>query len=478
VLQHYLGYGMVIGGVGAIAGVGLGFAVSIFITVVYASFLHVPFISIGANSGVVAIGFVAGLFASLIAAAVPAWAAASIRPAEAMRPPRPPTGRRTILETLLPPLARLPTPIKLALRNVYRVPRRTLFTAFGMAAGVALILVAASLLDSYNSAVNMQFKRIQNYDARVNFTSAFPISVVDDAAALNGVAAAEGIAEVPVELSSGRRSHVTLLQGLPGNGDLLRMYSAGGRRLGLGEGILITGPLADLLGVSKGSLLTVRPLSIGAPARELRVDDIAQQPLGDVTFARLDTAQAILGGGDVGTALLLSFRDGLTPTLQSELYGLPGAANVELTSDLQRYVNQLNDLFLVFVAVMLGFGVALGFAIIFNTITINVVERQRELATMRTFGTGIGRLASMLTVENVLMGLLGVALGMPIGYGLAQYFSSLYRNDLFDMPMVIYTRTYGIAGVGATLVLLLAEVPAFRFVRRLDLPAVVREMSA
>ncbi len=96
---------------------------------------------------------------------------------------------------------------------------------------------------------------------------------------------------------------------------------------------------------------------------------------------------------------------------------------------------------------------------------------------MRTFGTGVGRLASMLTVENVVMGLIGVAVGLPVGYALSQYFAQFYQNDLFDMPVVIYTRTYGIAAAGALIVLLLAEIPAVRFVRRLDLPAVVREIA-
>lgn len=97
---------------------------------------------------------------------------------------------------------------------------------------------------------------------------------------------------------------------------------------------------------------------------------------------------------------------------------------------------------------------------------------------MRTIGSGVGRLGAMLTVENVLMGLLGVAIGLPLGYAISLYFASLYQNELFDMPTVIYLRTYGIATLGALLVLLLAEIPSIRFVRRLDLPAVVREMSA
>jgi putative ABC transport system permease protein len=96
---------------------------------------------------------------------------------------------------------------------------------------------------------------------------------------------------------------------------------------------------------------------------------------------------------------------------------------------------------------------------------------------MRTIGSGVAWLGGLLTVENVLMGLLGLVVGLPVGYAISLYFGSLYRNDLFDMNTVIYTRSYGIAALGAILVLLLAELPSIRFVRNLDLPAVVREMS-
>jgi putative ABC transport system permease protein len=478
VLRHYLGYGLVVGLLAASAGVAFGFGLAVLITRAYVQILTVPFVSIQTNASVLAIGFAAGLATSLFAAAVPAWASAGIRPADAMRPPLPPTGRRSIIERLVPPLSRLPYVIKLPIRSIFRVPRRTLYTAFGMAAGVSLVLVAASFIDSFDRAINLQFERIQNYDARVNFTAPFPTSLAQDALALEGVTAAEPIIEAPVELLAGGRAHTTLLQGIPGDGELLRVYTPGGDQIHPGDGLLLTTSLAQLLDVDIGDAITVRPLTPGTLPTELVVDDIAQQPMGDLSFTRLDTAQAMLSGRAIGTALLTTFSGDPSPALESQLYALPGATNITLTEDLRDYIDEMNDLFFVFTGVMLAFGVALGLAIIFNTITINVLERQREFATMRTFGTGIGWLASMLTVENVLMGLLGIAFGLPIGFGLAHYFSRLYQNELFDMPVVIYTRTYGIAAVGALIVLLLAEFPAIRFVRRLDLPAVVREISA
>ncbi len=477
VLRHYLGYGLVIGIVAASAGVALGYAIATLLTQAYGSFLTVPFISTQANFGVLAIGFAAGLTASLIAAAIPAWLSAGVRPAEAMRPPAPPAGRHMLIEKLLPPLKRLPGVVKLPLRNIWRAPSRTFYTAFGMAAGVSLVLVAASFLDSYDRAIDLQFGRIQNYDARVNFVAPFPTSLADEADGIERVRDAESLLEVPVELSTDGGRHATLLQGLEADGDLLRVYTPGGDRLEPAGGLLITTVVANLLGVEEGDSLNVRAVVPGAQAVSLTVDGIAQQPLGDVVFARLDTAQALTGGQPIGSALLVSFSGDPTPALESQLYALDGAGSIDFTSDIRDYLDELNSLFLVFTGVMLIFGVALGFAIIFNTITINTLERQRELATMRTFGTGIGRLASMLTIENVVMGVIGVVAGLPIGYALAQYFAQFYQNDLFDMPVVIYGRTYGIAAAGALIVLLLAEIPAVRFVRRLDLPAVVREIA-
>lgn len=478
VLRHYLVYGLAVGVVAAAAGVGLGYALSIGITEMYGYFLNVPFISQKLYPGVLAIGFGAGVLTSVIAGAVPAWGSASTRPAEAMRPPLPTAGRRTILEAIVPPLARVPFLLRLPLRNLFRARRRTVYTALGVGSGVAMVLVAASFLDSYDSMIKLQFDEIQKYDAKVIFTQPVPQSLAGEVAGFEGVAAAEPMVEVPVALSAGGKSHTTVLRGLEADSRLYGTPAPGGGSVSTGDGLLLTPPVSRMLGVREGDTVTVQPLLGGGEELELTVDAIVEHPLGDVAFARLDTAQEIARREGLATELLVSFTGAPDEGLQGQLLALPGAPTVEYTEDVKDLVRELSDLFFVFVGIMLAFGVALGFAIIFNTITINTLERRRELATMRTIGSGVGRLGAMLTVENVLMGVLGVVVGLPLGYAISLYFASLYENELWDMPTVIYTRTYGIASLGALLVLLLAEIPSIRFVRRLDLPAVVREMSA
>ena len=478
VLAHYLVYGLVIGVVAAAAGVGLGYALSMGITEVYGHFLNVPLISQRLQPGIIAIGFGAGVLTALIAGAIPAWGSANTRPAEAMHPLPPTAGRRTILEILVPPLARVPYLLRLPLRNLFRAQRRTLYTVLGVGSGVALVLVAASFLDSYDSMIRLQFDDIQKYDAWISFTGPAPESLADELASYEGVAGAEPLLEVPVALSSGGKSHTTVLRGLEARSRLYGTPRHGGGTASIGEGLLLTPPVSKLLGVGEGDTVTVRPLLPGGQTAELTVDALVENPLGDVAFARLDVAQGLAGGEGLASAVLASFTGTPDDALQQRLLALPGAPTVEYTEDVENYINELNQLFFVFVGIMLAFGVALGFAIIFNTITINTLERRRELATMRTIGSAVGRLGAMLTVENVLMGILGVMVGLPLGYVISLYFASLYETELYDMPTVIYTRTYGIAALGALLVLLLAEIPSIRFVRRLDLPAVVREMSA
>ncbi|TET97213.1 MAG: ABC transporter permease, partial [Dehalococcoidia bacterium] len=191
VLRHYLVYGLIIGVVAAAAGVGLGYALSIGITEMYGYFLNVPFISQRLQPGIMAIGFAAGVLTALIAGAIPAWGSANTRPAEAMHPQPPAAGRRTILEIIVPPLARAPYLLRLPLRNLFRARRRTLYTALGVGSGVALVLVAASFLDSYDSMIKLQFDDIQKYDAQVTFTEPVPESLAGDVAGYEGVPTAE-----------------------------------------------------------------------------------------------------------------------------------------------------------------------------------------------------------------------------------------------------------------------------------------------
>lgn len=77
---------------------------------------------------------------------------------------------------------------------------------------------------------------------------------------------------------------------------------------------------------------------------------------------------------------------------------------VDVKDEIQGEWNKLLDQFTVFSHIMLLMGLVIAFALIFNTIAVNVIERGREVATMRTIGVRMKTIVRMATLENLTIG--------------------------------------------------------------------------
>jgi putative ABC transport system permease protein len=135
-------------------------------------------------------------------------------------------------------------------------------------------------------------------------------------------------------------------------------------------------------------------------------------------------------------------------------------------------------LYYVMMGMFLVFALVISAAVIFNTMTVNVLEREREIATMRALGESRGRLQGMITLENLLVGLLALVPGLAIGvgstYSLFQVFSS---SSDFYLPFYIAPLTYGIVILLIFGTALLSQVPAMRRVNRMDLAEATKVMA-
>ena len=133
--------------------------------------------------------------------------------------------------------------------------------------------------------------------------------------------------------------------------------------------------------------------------------------------------------------------------------------------------------FYAFVGIMLVFGGVMAFALIFNTISVNVAEREGEYATMRANGLSQRKLASLITGENLLLTALGIIPGLIIGYAVAALFMQSYSSDMFTFTLDMNTSTLIFSSLAMLIVALLSVVPAIRTIRRLDIAQGVRERS-
>jgi putative ABC transport system permease protein len=121
---------------------------------------------------------------------------------------------------------------------------------------------------------------------------------------------------------------------------------------------------------------------------------------------------------------------------------------------------------------LLGFGgIALfvGAFVIFNTLSITVAQRTRELATLRTLGASRRQVLRSVVLESFAIGLAASVIGLVAGFGLAKGLSSLFGALGLTLPQtssVYATHTFVISLLLGVLVTVLAGfVPALRATR-------------
>jgi putative ABC transport system permease protein len=223
------------------------------------------------------------------------------------------------------------------------------------------------------------------------------------------------------------------------------------------------------------------------PGRAYTVTGIATfgnvDSLGGATIALFDveTAQQVLRK-DGFDAIAVAAKDGVS---QPELLAgigdvLPGNAEVRTGAQQAEEDQKGIDEFLAFIRYFLlafgGIALFVGAFVIFNTLSITVAQRTRELGTLRTLGASRRQVLRSVVLEGLALGLaasvIGIALGVALAAGLAKLFAAL-ELDLPRSDTVFALRTVLVSlAVGVGVTLLATLVPAIRATRIAPISAV------
>ncbi len=479
VLRHYLGYGLVPGLVGSIPGAIAGILLARVITRLYTQMLSVPVTLVQFYPTTLFGAIAFGLVASLLAALAPALVASRVQPAEAMRGETPSGGgRQSIFERLIPPLRRIPVSWRMALRGVGRNPRRTAYTIVGVVLSLMLVLVSWGMIDTIDHLMTRQFVEIQREDATVYFTQ--PVSRADVVALedIAGVAKAEPALTLPVSLSSTTDHYETALLVLADGTEMHRFASTNGDWIELPDrGLVVGKAIESLLDVEIGDDLEVKAPG-GITLRE-PIAAFVDEPLGTMAYVSRDRAETLAGTELPATSALVAYTDDAdSAQLRNALTDRPEIAAFEDAKALYSVMQDYMVLFYVFVGVMLAFGAAMAFALIFNAMSVNIAERNREVATLLAVGTDRRRISRYITAENLLVVLMGIPLGLVAGYYASQAAMKSYTSDLMAFDLYVRPTTFLWAAVAMVAVALVSQWPGLRAVRRLSIPEIVKERSA
>lgn len=142
----------------------------------------------------------------------------------------------------------------------------------------------------------------------------------------------------------------------------------------------------------------------------------------DAKFAYLDLAEAqrFFGVGDTVTGLEIKVRndDQAKPVLARIVYALGGwPFRAKDWSELNRSLFSALQMEKVVMAVILGFIVLVASFIIVATLIMQVLEKRREIAVLKSMGAGVPSVMKIFVIEGVVIGSVGTFFGLVLGLG-------------------------------------------------------------
>ncbi|WNG94489.1 FtsX-like permease family protein [Mycobacterium sp. ITM-2016-00318] len=473
IIRHYLSYGMAVGFAGATAGLIGGYALGGWYTTQYTQALGLPLRVTSLHPSSLIIGAMVGVASAALAAWAPARAASGISPAQAMRISPPGVrGFVSVAERLLPPLRRMPTRWRMTLRGITRNRRRTILTVAGVASSVCLVMVFAGMRDTVNSVIDRQYGEIERQDAQVLTAAGAADSVARTLRSDPQVAAAELFTRLDVTVQSGRNRYDTLLIGLPRTTQMHRFISARSSRSLPRDGVLLGEGLRTILGVAVGDRISITDVRKGIRLQQ-PVAGFVDEPMSPVIYIAAEQLSALPPSG-----VMLRMVPGVDQDAKRQAVTvLPGVTSYLSTDSMSAAVRKAFKLYNVLVALTLVSAAVMAAALLYNAMSANVSERTGELATLHAVGMGARMLGRLVALENMMLAVIGLPIGLIAGMLLAEWFLSTYITQGYQWHLAMHFSTPLFVVVGILIAALLTQIPTFRVLGRMDVATVVRERS-
>ncbi len=487
VMSFYTWYGLFIGIVGSIGGIIAGLGISVYITYQYALATEIPGIVYGLSPKLVLFGIALSMISSLVFVVLPVRKAANIAITDSMSPDIPSFKDSKITEMS----SKLSLSLRLALRNFSRNRTRTMLTTIGLSLALVTPFALGVILSSTENAVETSFD-LPGWDGTAVFDSFQEQNVtITDLESRDYIISADPVLSWEINAFNER---IVVIGSNYGNVFSLPTQTKFTEFTNNNEIII------DSLFAMRNNLEVndVFEASLLGQKKNLTVGAIHTQILGG-GFMSLEGLQLWLHEWEDKIKSLAVNSSVLNETEIEKLPDLPikPISGVYLTGDairlnnespdymvaviakddLKGQVDKLMELFTFFINLYYGLAAVMAFLIIANTATINMLEREREMATLKTLGTSDVILSKATSAENFVMGSIAGISGIIIGYPVAVWLLQTFTYEIYYVPTYFPNGLPIIMIIGVILLSVSATIPSWIRLRNMNLGNLVRSIE-
>lgn len=467
VVSIYLVAGVIYGVVGTILGLLVGIFGGYALLLYLGNLFNLSIGGVTVDPLDILQGVAVGVGVTTLAALLPAWRGTSLTVRKALDSYGiTATYGQGILDKLVQRLSQLPRIPAIALRNLARRKVRNIVTVAAIGLATAAFLAAQSTAASVNSSIEGAYD-VYGTDAWVWFQSPVTRGFEATLRSLPEVKQVEAWASSGAEVDD---LHVTMW-GLPPNTTLYN-YShkmVAGRWFTEDETnvAVVSSRYADARQLRVGDRIELR---VGGENAWLAVVGVVndnaqglQSSSKGKVFVPLETAGRLTHQANAADFFAVRFANSDGPYVESALAKLekkyrdlsPGmlAAYADKESSLE--ASKILSILLYAMTIIVG---AIGGIGVANTLTLNVLERRREIGVMRAIGGRDSHLAQVFLTEALAMGGLGFLLGLALGLPMARLLVWLMEQVLFPLDFSFPIQMVGNAFLFTLLLTTIASI--------------------
>ncbi len=357
-------------------------------------------------------------------------------------------------DRLITRFRRVPRPLALSLRNTFRRKARVSLTLITLVLSGVMFTMILTMDKSFGATIDAIFDMFGN-DVSVYMDRAYdPVELIDITEGVPDVVDAEissyRVATTPLE--NGQNAQVSL-RGVPSDSKMFTPRIVSGRELPSGDErvVLINSVFAEENGIEAEEDITLTILGTESTWRVVGVT-LDADSYQDEFFVPFDALASEVSEENLAYVVQVEVEqpgvesekrvaEELSDAFEAQGYGTTGYWS--LSEGRQQNVNLFGTLTYTLMSMAIVAAVV-GSIGLMSTMSINVVERLREIGVMRSVGASSPSIVAVFVTEGMILGLISWLLAVPLSIPCAKLF-----NDVIGQTVVGFGLDfeYAVGGV-------------------------------
>ena len=237
------------------------------------------------------------------------------------------------------------------------------------------------------------------------------------------------------------------------------------------NGCVLSEKTATMLGVSVGDTITIQKSETDTKYEET-VSLIVENYVQHYIFMSSDEYQKIFDESPDYNYVYIKYNDNsddYQKTLGKTLLANDACTGVSYTTSLEDTITDMLQALDVIIWVLIITAAMLAFVVLYNLNSISMMERKRELATLKVLGFYDTEVAMYVYRENIILTLIGIVAGLFIGKLLHQFTILTVEVDLMMFGRNITMSSYIICSVIAFCFSLIINLIMYRHFKHIDM---------